>query len=138
MGITARITWLRRSGERRENAPSRGWRRNSGSLGGVAFISARERKTTALWTPDRGHRSVGPEKRSLILIGRAPPAIVGALLLAGCTTPVQSPPAMSTLATPAQKQCRVMHDQAMVSARGYSAAQAANQLYWDCVTASLK
>jgi hypothetical protein len=28
-----------------------------------------------------------------------------------------------------------MYDQAMVAARGYSAAQAAKQLYWDCVQA---
>lgn len=58
-----------------------------------------------------------------------------ALQLASCTMPVQEPPAMSILAGPAQKECKVMHDQAMVTARGYSAAQAANQLYWDCLAA---
>jgi hypothetical protein len=56
-------------------------------------------------------------------------------MLAGCTMPVRDVPALSVLAGPAQAECKVMYDQAMVAARGYSAAQAAKQLYWDCVQA---
>jgi hypothetical protein len=56
-----------------------------------------------------------------------------ALSLAGCTMPVRDPPAFSS--TPAEAQCKVMFDQALISARGYSDAQVAKQLYWDCLQA---
>jgi hypothetical protein len=32
-------------------------------------------------------------------------------------------------------QCKIMYDQAMVVAHGYSSGQAAKQLYWDCIKA---
>ena len=36
---------------------------------------------------------------------------------------------------PGHAQCKVMYDQAFIAARGYTDAQAAKQLYWDCLKA---
>lgn len=59
-------------------------------------------------------------------------AAVLLLLLSGCaTTPF--PPAVAN--TRAEAECKVMYDQAMISIRGYAAAQDAKTLYWDCVRA---
>jgi hypothetical protein len=38
-------------------------------------------------------------------------------------------------ASRAEAECKVMYDQAYIAARGYTDAQAAKQLYWDCVQA---
>jgi hypothetical protein len=38
-------------------------------------------------------------------------------------------------ASRAEAECKVMYDQAFIAARGYTDAQAAKQLYWDCVQA---
>jgi hypothetical protein len=54
-------------------------------------------------------------------------------LLTSCTTPVANPPAIA--GTRAEAECKVMYDQAFIAARGYSDAQTAKQLYWDCLKA---
>lgn len=56
-------------------------------------------------------------------------------LLASCAMPVKEP-ALSVLASQADRRCKVMYDQALISARGYADAQIARQLFWDCVAAN--
>ena len=55
------------------------------------------------------------------------------LILAGCASGPPDVPASAAYAGHAQ--CKIMYDQAMVVAHGYSSGQAAKQLYWDCIKA---
>ena len=73
-------------------------------------------------------------------IGAAPRVICLGLALAGCagsgltqSTYVFDVP--QTPSSPAEAECKVTYDQAMIAARGYTAAVQAKQLYWDCLQA---
>jgi hypothetical protein len=84
--------------------------------------------------------SLKTEARPFGAAGAAAWAFCLGMALAGCAGSglTQSTYIFDVPQTPssrAEAECKVMYDQAMVAARGYSAAVQAKQLYWDCLQA---